>query len=260
MTPLYFPGDTYETPSNAAFAPATLAPGAFFYPRLFGIVFSEGIKASLGGYGGDAWAHASMRVTRALLAVGVKMHIAGMENIPSGTGPCVFIGNHMSTLETLVLPCIIQPRTDTTFVVKKSLIDYPVFKHVLRSRNPIVVGRENPREDLSAVLAGGLERLKAGRSIIVFPQSTRSPVLDPKLFNSIGVKLAKRAGVPVVPLALKTDAWGAGTFIKEAGPISPSIPVHFAFGKPLAIEGSDKEVHAMVYDFIDAHLREWAKV
>ena len=259
MSPLYFPGDSYDTPANARFGPTALATGFCFYSMMVGIVASEGIKASFGGYTGDHWAHASMRVVNALHTVGVKMHITGMNNIPSGTGPCVFIGNHMSTLETLVLPSIIQPRTDTTFVVKKSLIDYPVFKHVLRSRNPVVVCRENPREDLTAVLSGGVERLAAGRSIIVFPQSTRSATLDPKLFNTIGVKLAKKANVPVIPLALKTDAWGQGSLIKEAGPISTSTPVHFAFGEPLPVEGNDKEVHARVYDFIESHLAKWAR-
>ena len=95
-------------------------------------------------------------------------------------------------------------------MVKESLLKYPFFGPVLGSREPIVVGRSNPREDLVAVLEGGEARLKQGRSVIVFPQSTRSSVFDPAHFNTIGVKLAKRAGVPVIPVALKTDAWGNG--------------------------------------------------
>jgi 1-acyl-sn-glycerol-3-phosphate acyltransferase len=40
----------------------------------------------------------------------------------------------MSTLETFVLPYLIAPHRPMTFVVKKSLVEYPVFKHVMRAR------------------------------------------------------------------------------------------------------------------------------
>jgi 1-acyl-sn-glycerol-3-phosphate acyltransferase len=163
----------------------------------------------------------------------------------------------MSTLETFVLPAIISQFKDVTFVVKQSLIDYPIFKHVMRSRDPITVGRSNPRDDLKAVLEGGAERLKAGRSIIIFPQTTRTPVFDPGSFNTIGVKLAKKAGVPVIPVALKTDAWSNGRILKDFGRILPSRSVHFAFGKPIRIMGRGNEEHAAIIEFIGSKLKEW---
>ncbi|HTU03505.1 MAG TPA: lysophospholipid acyltransferase family protein, partial [Candidatus Sulfotelmatobacter sp.] len=129
--------------------------------------------------------------------------------------------------------------------------------HVMRSRDPIVVGRVNPREDLKAVLEGGAERLARGVSIVVFPQTTRTPVFDPAEFNTIGVKLAKRAGVPVVPLALKTDAWGEGRLIKDLGRIDPSKTVHFAFGAPRCIAGRGSEEHEEIVRYISAHLAAW---
>ena len=57
-----------------------------------------------------------------------------------------------------------------------------------------------------AVLEGGKQRLQKGISIIVFPQTTRTVRFEPENFNSIGVKLAQRAKVPIIPLALRTDA------------------------------------------------------
>jgi 1-acyl-sn-glycerol-3-phosphate acyltransferase len=163
----------------------------------------------------------------------------------------------MSTLETFVLPVIIAPIRDTTFVVKQSLVEYPVFKYVMRSRNPVTVGRLNPRDDLKAVLEGGAERLRAGMSVIIFPQTTRTPVFDYDQFNTIGIKLAKRAGVPMVPFALKTDAWGNGAHFKDFGKIDPTKTVHFAFGKPLTIKDRGNEEHQQVIDFITGKLKEW---
>ncbi|MBI5640712.1 MAG: 1-acyl-sn-glycerol-3-phosphate acyltransferase, partial [Nitrospirae bacterium] len=162
-----------------------------------------------------------------------------------------------SALETFVLPCIIQPVKEVTFIVKKSLLTMPVFGPVMRSRDPIVVGRENPREDLRTVLDAGTRKLASGSSVIVFPQSTRSLVFRPQDFNSLGIKLALRAGVPVVPIALRTDAWGIGKYKKDFGPIDQDRPVHIAFGEPMRISGRGAEEHEQVIRFIEEKLRQW---
>jgi 1-acyl-sn-glycerol-3-phosphate acyltransferase len=196
-------------------------------------------------------------VLRALESVGIEIEITGIDYFKNLEGSCVFIGNHMSTLETFVLPVIIQPFKDVTFVVKKSLVEYPVFKHIMRSRDPITVGRTNPRDDLKAVFDGGVERLQAGISIIIFPQTTRTTVFDPKAFNTIGIKLAHKANAPVVPIALKTDAWGTSKYLKDFGKIDPSQKVHFAFGEPFWIKDRGAEEHNKVIEFISGKLKEW---
>ena len=193
----------------------------------------------------------------ALERVGVQFEITGMDAFKATDGPCVFIGNYMSTLETFILPTIIAPYKDATFVVKQSLVEYPVFKHIMRTRDPITVGRTNPRDDLRAVLEGGTEKLNAGVSLIIFPQTTRTPVFDPAQFNTIGIKLAKKAGVPVVPFALKTGAWGTGTLLKDYGRIDPSKKVRFAFGKPFRIKDRGTVEHEEIIAFITGKLKEW---
>ena len=163
----------------------------------------------------------------------------------------------MSTLETFFLPCIIQPRKDVTFVVKKSLLGYPCLGPVLASRDPLAIGRSNPREDLAVVMEGGLKHLESGRSIIIFSQGSRKPDVKAEDFNSLGVKLARKAHVPVVPVALKTDAWGEGSLIKDMGWIRPSLPIHVRFGEPVDIKGPGKEEHAAIVNFIKNSFDEW---
>ena len=235
-------------------------PGLGFYSRFAGFVCSGSNRARRGCYGDEDWSGNSLQVLRALEAVGVQFEITGTERFSQLEGPCVFIGNHMSTLEAFVLPSIIQPLKRVAFVVKRSLVEYPIFGHLMRARDPIVVGRTNPREDLKAVLEGGAARLQAGISIVVFPQKTRSALFDPAAFNSIGIKLAKRAQVPVIPLALKTDAWGSGALLKDFGTIDPAKPVHFAFGEPLRVQGSGAAEHQQVVEFIRSNLVGWGGV
>ncbi len=232
-------------------------PELAFYSRYIGTVLKARTRIKRGRYSSDDWADSSQEVLRSLERVGVQVEITGIRHVEQLAGPCVVIANHMSVLETNVLPGIIQPVRPVTFVVKQSLLDYPVFKHVMRSCDPIAVTRTNPRGDLRAVLEGGTDRLRRGISIIVFPQTTRAVSFDPAKFTTIGVKLARRAGVPVVPLALLTDAWGNGKYIKEFGRIDVSRQAHFAFGEPLQVQGPGADEHQAIIDFINGKLHQW---
>jgi 1-acyl-sn-glycerol-3-phosphate acyltransferase len=251
---------SYTTEEEQRSALARIAPGLAFYPRIFSIIFWAGARAKRGRYDDEAWQASSLTTVRALERAGVRFDISGLEHVAAVDGPCVFIGNHMSTLETFVLPVILLPFKQITFVVKQSLMDYPVFGHVMRSRDPIAVGRTNPREDLKAVLEGGAERLGKGISLVIFPQTTRVPEFDPKEFNTIGVKLAKRADVSVIPFALKTDAWGNGLHVKDFGRIDPSRTVHFAFGTPIRVTQQGAAEHQEIIRFIVSKLKVWGGV
>ena len=236
---------------------ARLAPTAMFYRRFIADVYRSSRTAAAGRYGDAQWVQTSLGVMNALQNVGVSFHIGGRQHLSNLEGPAVIIGNHASMLETMVLPGIVQPILDVTFVVKQSLLDYPLFKHIMRTRDPIAVGRDNPREDFKTVMSGGTDRLKRGISVIVFPQTTRTATFDPSQFNSIGAKLAAKADVPIIPLALKTDAWSNGRYIKDLGPIRPDRPVHFEFGPPITAAGRAKEANAEVIAFIESNLKIW---
>lgn len=255
-----YPDDTYVTPPEAVLPVSSFFPNLSFYWRMCATLKLAADIAQRGEYTSDRWMESSISIREALEKSGVKFTIEGLQHFKNINGPCVFVGNHMSTLETFVLPAIIRQSRPVTFVVKEGLLRYPVFRHVMRSRAPIVVERKDPRADFTAVMQGGLENLERGISVIVFPQSTRHIGLGRQHFNSMGVKLARKANVPVVPLALRTDAWGMnGLFglLKDHGPIRPEIPVHFRFGEPLAVTGNGKEEHEKVYAFIENALKEW---
>jgi 1-acyl-sn-glycerol-3-phosphate acyltransferase len=119
------------------------------------------------------------------------------------------------------------------------------------------VHRKNPREDLKIVLNEGQRRIQKGCSVVVFPQATRSTVFDVNNFNTLGVKLARKAGVPVVPIALKTDFHGTGRWLKDIGPIYPERPIYFKFGNPIPIVGNGQVAHQSVVEFIAENLTSW---
>jgi len=242
--------NTYRSPKQPTPWFARSNPTPVFYAKILMIVLKASRLCKKGAYTNDRWIQSSLNTVKALESVGGRFEIQNLAIPRKLESSCVFVSNHMSILETFVLPCLIQPYRDVTFVVKESLLSFPFFKHVMRNRNPIVVGRINPREDLRTVLEEGQNRLNANISVIIFPQTTRSINFDPQTFNSLGVKLAKRGKVPVIPVALKTDAWGNGRKFKDFGKIRPAKAVHISFGDPLLVQGSGKEEHKFIVDFI----------
>jgi 1-acyl-sn-glycerol-3-phosphate acyltransferase len=259
----FFSSPSYDTPEDhhRSFGDRLMLNSRWYFAaRYIREVFRSRSIALRGLYDREEWAKSSYRVFRMIEDCGGRFHLRGLERLESDQGPFVFISNHMSTLETMTFPSIIAPLMEVTFVVKESLARHPLFGPVMRARDPIQVQRSNPREDFQAVMTQGKDLLARGISIIIFPQSTRSPEFDPEEFNSLGIKLARSAGVQVMPVAIKTDFWGNGKYLKELGPITRDYPIHMVFGEPFPIKGTGKEEHKRVIGFIITHLKQWGAV
>lgn len=247
----------YFTPEHNIGLWAKSFPTIVFYKRMVDIVFKAAKNGKRGLLNEEKYAQSATGIFRAAEHVGGRIEIIGYDQVPADGWPYVFVANHMSVLETFLFAAIMFPKGDHMFVVKKSLTEYPVFKHVMQALDPVVVGRENPREDLTEVLKKGTEKLQNGQSMIIFPQKTRALRFEPSEFNTIGIKLARRAGVPVVPVALKTDFWGQGKLIKDFGGIFPEKTIHFTFGEPMQITGNGHKEHEQIVKFIGEQYAKW---
>ncbi len=226
------------------------------YSKIIKKIIVKSRRAKKGQYTHEELILDGMNILDMFREIGCKIAIKGTENLKNCKPPFVFIANHMSTLETLVLPAVIGIDYRITFVVKKSLLQYPFFGSVLSILNPIPVTRKNPKEDYKIVMEEGVKRLAENISVIVFPQATRQLHFDPNKFNTLGIKLAKKAQVPVVPIALRTDAWGVGKIFKDFGKIDPTKPICFFIGKPIEIKSKGIEEHIEVINFISHSLKK----
>jgi 1-acyl-sn-glycerol-3-phosphate acyltransferase len=255
----YFETYNYQSPEKKkGFCNWFFRDNWFYFIWAYGkTVFRSRGEARNKKYGDKEWADSSIEIFRILEKIGGRFVIEGMENIIKTPGPVVFLSNHMSTLETMIYPGLVRPHRKVTFVVKDSLVRHPLFGDVMRSRDPIVVGRTDARKDFETVMTEGAELLSKGISIVIFPQSTRSDVFIPAEFNSLGVKLAKKAGVPVVPIAIKTDFWGNGKIIREIGKFNHKKTIYLKFAEPFAISGTGKEENQQIINFIMENLKTW---
>jgi len=172
--------------------------------------------------------------------------------------PAVYVANHLSPLETYLLPGILFSFGNMSVVAKTSLLKMPYLGDILRASRPIALERQEPKKDLLQVLEQGEVLLREGRAILLFPEGTRRDVFDPRRFNTLGEKLSSRAGVPLVPVAADTrfQSLGKGVF-RDFGPIRPNFNVRIECGEPVPPGLSAKERHAQCISFIRERLQAW---
>ena len=252
----------YETPPERM-APKPRAPGWWTTTSFSWSVFSVfprcAISENLRMLTTDKWAHYCFAALRKAEAFGTKVTADGWENRRDYEGPVVYLCNHLSTLETILLPFVLLTFGPFNVVVKASLSHLPALERAAEHMGLVPIGRTSPREDLMTIFRVGGERIAKGISFLIFAQGRRQPVFERKGWSSIGAKLAEKAGVPVMPIAVKTDIQptrpnGKGWF-KDFGTVDPSKDIRLRCG-PVQ-KGTSREMHAASFDWIKAQLDEW---
>ena len=160
---------------------------------------------------------------------GVKVEIIGREHINKDR-PVVLVANHQSEWETYVLQVLMAP---VSTVLKKELLSVPFFGWGLRMVQPIAIDRSKRTNALKQIMSQGKERLEDGRSVLIFPEGTRTKPTEEKEFNKGAAMLATSAKVPILPVVHNAGyAWPSKSFFKNPGSIRMVIgPVIESEGK-----------------------------
>lgn len=245
--------DSYLTPGDHRPRPF---PSLRFFPGfVFNIARMYVHVRSLKNSDEGMWL-GSFNIFRQFERLGGAVRINGLQHLRAVDGPPVIISNHMSSLETVVLPSILSSHCRCTFILKKALVKYPMLGYVLRRHGVITLDRKNAKEDLKASMDGGKEQLSRGTGVVVFPQSTRSAEFKPDNFNTLGLRIARGAKATVLPMCVLTDMWGNGKLFKDLGKIDPTKNVVLEFGEPFTV-GDLKADHQRIVEFIKSCLGEW---
>ena len=150
----------------------------------------------------------------------IDYRVEGTENIPENES-CIIFSKHQSALETMMVQRIFPP---LTFVVKRELIWIPFFGWGLRSIDPIAINRKSGRKAIMQVVEQGINRLKKGIFIVIFPEGTRSKPGTKLPYKKGGAILASKSGHRVIPVAHTAgEFWPKGFFSRQTGTIVMSI-------------------------------------
>jgi putative phosphoserine phosphatase/1-acylglycerol-3-phosphate O-acyltransferase len=184
-----------------------------------------------------------------LAVAGIDLDIvSGTEHLWSAR-PCVFVFNHQSKLDTIVVANLL--RTDFTGVAKKETANVPGFGQFFRLAGVAFIDRSNPAKAREA-LQPAVEKLRAGTSLVLAPEGTRSatPRLGP--FKKGAFHIAMQAQVPMVPIVLRNvgELMWRGSQTLHAGTIEVCVlpPVDTSDWQRDTINDHVAEVRGMFLD------------
>jgi 1-acyl-sn-glycerol-3-phosphate acyltransferase len=153
--------------------------------------------------------HARLWARLGLALSGVTVTLSGTEHIPDG--PVIFMSNHQSNYDILSLLAA-MPR-QIHWIAKKELFDIPVFGPSMRRGGYIPLDRGDGRKALQS-MDEAAATIRQGKSVVLFPEGTRTPDGNLLPFKRGGFILARKAAVPVIPVTIN----GSGR-INPAGEI-----------------------------------------
>jgi 1-acyl-sn-glycerol-3-phosphate acyltransferase len=133
-----------------------------------------------------------------IFIAGGRVKVSGLENLPVGGG-ILFVSNHQGAFDIPLLLGYVPGLKG--FVSKKENRRLPIVGTWMKLLHCIFMDRRNLRQSAQAI-ARGVSDLQAGRSLIVFPEGTRSKSGVMKRFKEGSFKLATRSGASIVPLTI----------------------------------------------------------
>ncbi len=180
---------------------------------------------------------------------GAKLIVLGQENIPRDTA-VLYVGNHRSFFD-IVLTLSHFPRV-TGYVAKKEMNKVPILRLWMKNIHCLFLDRKNIKEGLKTILAG-VEEVKNGYSLCIFPEGTRNKVDDTFLpFHEGSFKIAEKGGVPIVPMTIVNSA----AIFENHLPKIKRATVIIDFSSPISISELDKETRKSLGTYVSGIIQE----
>ncbi|KAF9736857.1 hypothetical protein PMIN06_004391 [Paraphaeosphaeria minitans] len=252
---LVLPGKLAQQASFAAFFVTSMIMMSMC--AMYGVFASIFLRAV--GYGGlSQWTVARAFKWTMWLITGVTFRVTnngGEEALL--TRPAVFLGNHQSELDVLMLGCTFPQYTSVT--AKKSLKWAPFLGWFMALSKTVFIDRAN-RTTARAAFDSAADTMRTQRqSVFIFPEGTRSYAEQPELlpFKKGAFHLAIQAGVPVVPIVVANYAHVLNVRKREFHPGVVDVSVL----PPISTKGmSAEDVDTLMKKTRDAMLEELVRL
>lgn len=182
------------------------------------------------------WARFHHACARAILHIDVVIE----GEVP--TGPVIYAVKHESMFETVDLPRVLNR---PAVLAKEELFDIPMFGWLMRQYGNIPVARDDGARAMRTVIAAAQSAVAAGRSIVIFPEGTRTPSGARPEIKAGVMGIYRVLDLPLVPIALDSGRVSPRrSFIKRAGVIRYRIGETIPPG--LSREAAAARVHTAI--------------
>lgn len=146
------------------------------------------------------------------------------------TKPQIFIFNHQSTLDIIITLKVVP--IPFYFIAKRSLLYVPVLGWFLLAIGTVLVDRGRTEKAVETLKRAG-QMIRDGKSIVAFPEGSRSDDGSIYPFKKGAFVVAIEAGVPIVPVTIEGSH---KTMAKNTFRVRPE-PICIKFGEPISTEG-----------------------
>lgn len=165
------------------------------------------------------WATAIVFMLRPLC--GIRVQVTGREHLPMNGGAALIAAKHQSAFDTVVWLWLLP---DPAYVLKRELLDIPVWGWLARGTGMIAVDRMAGTSTMRHLLRAGRAVAAEGRQMVIFPEGTRVPPGEYKPYQPGVAALAAATGLPVIPVATDSGLlWGRRAFNKRPGTITVAV-------------------------------------
>jgi 1-acyl-sn-glycerol-3-phosphate acyltransferase len=150
----------------------------------------------------DRWRWRAMRIAARTLALGsgTSLSVRGLEHLPAGNTPFIYVANHASYLDVYALAAAIPH--PVSFVAKSELTQNPLLRIFLRNIRTVFVNRFD-REQVLMDAQGTVQTARSGRSLLFFPEGTFTRISGLQPFHMGAFVAAAEASLPVIPIAIR---------------------------------------------------------
>lgn len=180
---------------------------------------------------------------------GVSVTVIGEKNVPKDKA-VLYVGNHRSYFDIL-LTYVRVPRP-TGYVAKIEMLKVPLLRQWMKNLHCLFLNREDLKQGLQTILTG-IEKIKSGISICIFPEGTRNKEPDTFLpFHEGSFKMAQKSGCPIVPIAINNTA----SIFEDHLPRIKKAHVVIEYCKPVYISELSKEDRKAVGSYVQNIIRE----
>lgn len=184
---------------------------------------------------------------RLLWAAGVTVELKGKEHMPPD--PALYVANHQGNFDIpLLLANLGEPKG---IVAKLSLAKFPLVSTWMRYFGCVFIDRGDARQSLR-VLGDAQRQLEEGKSIIIFPEGTRSKGEAMGEFKAAAFKIAFQSGVPIVPVSID----GTYRIMEQNGNRIRPGKVKLTILPPIPTEGLSKEDQKFMGERVKALIQE----
>ena len=128
----------------------------------------------------------------------VRVDVEGVENVLTDS-PQIFMSNHQSDFDILIVLAHIPGQF--RWIAKKELFKIPVFGKAMRNAGYIEIDRQH-HENAMKSLKEAAQKIRDGKSVVTFPEGTRSKDGTIKQFKQGMFYLAIQSRVPIVPISI----------------------------------------------------------